>query len=28
LRQAMTAEGLKETRFAFDFDGATVIVRD
>jgi D-glycero-alpha-D-manno-heptose-7-phosphate kinase len=28
LRAAMTAEGLKETRFAFDFDGATVIVRD
>jgi D-glycero-alpha-D-manno-heptose-7-phosphate kinase len=28
LRAAMGAEGLKETRFAFDFDGATVIVRD
>jgi D-glycero-alpha-D-manno-heptose-7-phosphate kinase len=28
LRDAMSAEGLQETRFAFDFDGATVIVRD
>jgi D-glycero-alpha-D-manno-heptose-7-phosphate kinase len=28
LRAAMTAEGLRETRFAFDFDGSTVIVRD
>jgi len=28
LRAAMAAEGLRETRFAFDFDGSTVIVRD
>jgi D-glycero-alpha-D-manno-heptose-7-phosphate kinase len=28
LRSAMAAEGLSETRFAFDFDGSTVIVRD
>jgi D-glycero-alpha-D-manno-heptose-7-phosphate kinase len=28
LRAAMAAEGLPETRFAFDFDGSTVIVRD
>jgi D-glycero-alpha-D-manno-heptose-7-phosphate kinase len=28
LRAAMIGEGLKETRFAFDFDGSTVIVRD
>jgi D-glycero-alpha-D-manno-heptose-7-phosphate kinase len=28
LRGALTAEGLREARFAFDFDGATVIVRD
>jgi len=28
LRSAMIGEGLKETRFAFDFDGSTVIVRD
>lgn len=27
LRAAMAAEGLQETRFAFDLDGATVIVR-
>jgi D-glycero-alpha-D-manno-heptose-7-phosphate kinase len=27
LRQAMAAEGLTETRFQFDFDGSTVIVR-
>jgi hypothetical protein len=24
----MAAEGLPETRFSFDFDGSTVIVRD
>jgi hypothetical protein len=24
----MAAEGLRETRFSFDLDGATVIVRD
>lgn len=28
LRAAMAAEGLPETRFSFDFDGSTVIVRD
>jgi D-glycero-alpha-D-manno-heptose-7-phosphate kinase len=28
LRQAMAAEGLSETRFSFDFDGSTVLVRD
>ena len=28
LRAAMAAEGLQETRFRFDFDGSTVIVRD
>jgi D-glycero-alpha-D-manno-heptose-7-phosphate kinase len=28
LREALTAEGLTEVRFAFDFDGSTVIVRD
>jgi D-glycero-alpha-D-manno-heptose-7-phosphate kinase len=28
LRAAMAAEGLRETRFAFDLDGSTVIVRD
>lgn len=28
LRAAMTAEGLTETRFTFDLDGATVLVRD
>ena len=28
VRAAMTAEGLRETRFSFDLDGATVIVRD
>lgn len=28
LRDAMRAEGLSETRFQFDLDGATVIVRD
>jgi len=28
LREAMAAEGLKETRFSFDFDGSSVIVRD
>lgn len=27
VRAAMTAEGLQETRFAFDLDGSTVIVR-
>jgi D-glycero-alpha-D-manno-heptose-7-phosphate kinase len=28
LREAMAAEGLQETRFSFDLDGATVIIRD
>jgi D-glycero-alpha-D-manno-heptose-7-phosphate kinase len=28
LRSAMAAEGLRETRFSFDFDGSAVIVRD
>ena len=28
LRTAMAAEGLRETRFSFDFDGSTVLVRD
>ena len=28
LRAAMAAEGLQETRFAFDLDGSTVLVRD
>jgi len=28
LRAALTAKGLQETRFAFDLDGSTVIVRD
>jgi D-glycero-alpha-D-manno-heptose-7-phosphate kinase len=28
LRAAMAAEGLPETRFAFDFDGSIVLVRD
>ena len=28
VRAALTAEGLRETRFSFDLDGATVIVRD
>jgi D-glycero-alpha-D-manno-heptose-7-phosphate kinase len=28
LRQAMAAEGLQETRFSFDLDGSTVIVRN
>ena len=28
LRAALTGEGLRETRFSFDLDGATVIVRD
>ncbi len=28
LRQALTAEGLAETRFSFDFDGSVVLVRD
>ncbi|MQA75088.1 MAG: galactokinase [Solirubrobacterales bacterium] len=28
LRTAMKAQGLPETRFAFDFDGSTVLVRD
>ena len=28
LRAAMAAENLQETRFAFDLDGSTVIVRD
>ena len=28
VRRAMTAEGLSEVRFAFDFDGARVVVRD
>lgn len=28
LRAAMSAEGLKEMRFAFDLDGSTVLVRD
>jgi D-glycero-alpha-D-manno-heptose-7-phosphate kinase len=28
VREAMAAEGLRETRFSFDLDGATVIVRD
>ena len=26
--RAMTAEGLSEVRFAFDFDGARVVIRD
>jgi len=28
VRRAMTAEGLSEVRFAFDFDGARVVIRD
>jgi D-glycero-alpha-D-manno-heptose-7-phosphate kinase len=28
LREAMAGEGLQETRFSFDLDGATVIIRD
>jgi D-glycero-alpha-D-manno-heptose-7-phosphate kinase len=28
LRAAMSREGLQETRFAFDLDGSTVLVRD
>ena len=28
LREALTAEGLAETRFSFDFDGSVVLVRD
>lgn len=28
LRDAMRAEGLRETRFSFDLDGSTVLVRD
>jgi hypothetical protein len=27
LRQAMSAEGLSEVRFQFDFDGSTVVAR-
>jgi D-glycero-alpha-D-manno-heptose-7-phosphate kinase len=28
LRAAMATEGLQETRFSFDLDGTTVLVRD
>jgi D-glycero-alpha-D-manno-heptose-7-phosphate kinase len=28
LRQAMTAEGLSEVRFSFEFEGSSMLVRD
>jgi D-glycero-alpha-D-manno-heptose-7-phosphate kinase len=28
VREAMASEGLPETRFSFDLDGTTVLVRD